>query len=301
MSEIIANNTRIAYQWHGNEEHPVMLLVQGLGMPLSAWPDAFIDSITAAGYRALIFDNRDIGESQLFDKGRTPNLVWQFIRSKMGLKVRSVYTLTDMANDAAALLAALDINSAHVVGVSMGGMISQLMAIHHPQTVISLTSIMSTTGNRKLPPPQPHVSKHILSTPKNPTDEERLAFNVKTWELIGSPAYQLGPEESEQRVRKMLSRGVTRDGVNRQLFAIMASPSRVDALASVKTPTLIIHGDQDPLVLLECGKDTAAAIKESRLEIIEGMGHDLPDPLVGRITGLIISHAATAANRRAAA
>jgi pimeloyl-ACP methyl ester carboxylesterase len=270
-----------------------MLMVQGLGMPLSAWPPALINALAAEGFRIIIFDNRDIGRSQLLRDMKVPNMLVQTLRRKFRMRVKAPYQLTDMMRDVEGLMDALEIASAHLVGVSMGGMISQLLAIHEPQRVKTLTSIMSTTGSRKLPGPTNEVTRHIVRGPKSATDKGRLEYQWKLWRLLGGPHYRLSDEELTEFLRGNFERGMTATGIARQTLAILAAPSRVAELNRIGIPTLVVHGDADPLIPVECGLDTAKAIPGARTAIIEGMGHDLPVALTERLARLIIQHART--------
>lgn len=292
----VSNGLEIAYEEHGAPTNPALLLIQGLGVPLSGWPPQFIDALVAEGFRVVTFDNRDIGRSQLLSDRKVPNMLAQILRRIVRLKVKAPYQLSDMMRDTVGLLDALDIESAHVVGVSMGGMIAQLLAIHEPQRVSSLTLIMSTTGARKLPGPTKAVTKHIMTRPKEATDEARLAHYWQLWRLLGSPAYRLSDAELAEFIRAVFERGLTAAGSARQSLAILAAPDRTNALQRLDVPTMIIHGDADPLVRIECGKALANAIPGARLTTIEGMGHDLPLALVPRFVSLISQHA-TVSNR----
>lgn len=295
------NNVEIAYEFHGPADGPVIAMVQGLSMPLNAWPPAMIERLTAAGYRILTFDNRDIGESQTFDRHGVPNLAWAWFKSQLRLPINPPYTLHDMAADVAALLARLDIRRAHILGVSMGGMIAQRMAIDHPARCASLTSIMSTTGNRRLPKARGDVIKHMLTRPASDNIEDRIRHSLATWRLISSPGFEVDFDYLEQRTRSIYARGVTRGGVTRQMLAIAHAKNRVRELRQLDLPTLVIHGKEDPLVPVSGGVDTANAIPGARLEIIEGMGHDLPLALMDRLTGLIVAHVRDAEQTSAAA
>jgi pimeloyl-ACP methyl ester carboxylesterase len=291
VSSVLANGIQIAYEEYGNAGDPVLLMVQGLGMPLSAWPPVYLEPLVAAGFRVIIFDNRDIGRSQLLSDLKVPNMLLELLRLKLRMKVRAPYQLDDMMRDTVGLMDALQIDSAHLVGVSMGGMISQLLAIHEPTRVRSLTSIMSTTNDRKLPGPTKAVKKHIARGPRSTAPEEQLKYHWKLWRLLGSPKYPLSDEELGQFLKRVFERGVTAEGVARQALAIFAAPSRVQALQTLEIPTLIIHGDADPLIRVECGTQTARAIPDAKMVTITGMGHDLPQELAARLTGLIVEHA----------
>lgn len=298
MPTVRSNNIEIAYEDYGNIGNPVLLLVMGLGLPSSAWPPEFIELFVADGFRVITFDNRDVGYSQSFDHAGSRSLFVESLRRIAGFSVRAPYQLTDMMHDIEGLIDALDIESAHVVGVSMGAMISQLMAIHAPQRVRSLTSIMSTTGNRSLPGATGKVARYIIRGPKDSTPAGRKAYHRQLWQLIGSPDYRPAKEDLEDRLERVFDRGMTRAGMARQAAAILAAESRVPQLKELKVPTIVIHGDADPLVPVECGYDTAAAIPGARITTISGMGHDLPRALWPRLTRMITEHARSADAQR---
>lgn len=287
MPRTTVNGINISWQMHGPESGPVICLVHGLGMPLTAWPDSFLGGLASAGYRVITMDNRDIGQSQVMSPLGVPGFFINGVRRHFGLRVNAPYRLEDMMADTAGLLRSLGVKRAHVVGVSMGGMIAQLLAIHEPSLVASLTSIMSTTGNRRLPGPDPDIARHMFSRPVSRSKEDRLEFSLKTWRMISSPGY---PSDEEERIRFILrnmERGVTAEGIGRQTLAIMAAPSRVRLLQRLEVPSLVIHGQEDRLVKVECGEDTADAIPGAKLHTYPGMGHDLPVPLIDDFVGLI--------------
>ena len=290
MPVVTSNGLQIAYETHGDLSGPTVIMVQGLSMPLTGWPPPLIDALVADGFHVITFDNRDIGHSQLMDDMPVPNMLLQILRRMIRLKVKAPYRLDDMMRDVVGLMDALEIESAHLIGVSMGGMISQLLAIHEPQRVKSLTSIMSTTNDRKLPGPTKALTRHYIRGPAAKTDEAGLAFMWQTWRLLGSPKYPLSDEELSEFLRAVLTRGMTAAGTARQTLAILAAPGRVADLKRLKVPTLIIHGEEDPLIPIECGLATARAIPGSRMISISGMGHDLPLALLPRISRQISQH-----------
>ena len=279
----------IAYQIHGNKENPVILIIQGLGMPLTATPPEIIDELVAREYCLLLVDNRDIGHSHIIDE-KIPNLLVQVIKYILGFKVKSFYTLDDMMNDINILLDEINVSNCHIIGISMGGMISQLMAIKNPDKVNSLTSIMSTTGNPKLPRPKWNVIKYILNGSNNRNTDNPESFYIKLWKLIGSPKYPRSNDEIKEFVNRIISRGISTKGSIRQILAILNSYNRSTELNKINIPTLIIHGNDDPLVPVECGIDTANAINKSDLWIIEGMGHDFPYELLDQFVDRIDNH-----------
>lgn len=290
MPKAQVNGIEIAYEVQGDLCKPVILLIHGLSMSIAAWPPAFLRALRDAGFTLVMLDNRDMGHSQEFTEHGVPNLALQVLKNKLCLPIKTVYRLEDMALDAVSLLDELNIQKAHVVGVSMGGMIAQLMAIHHSEQLLSLTSIMSTTGKRGLPGAKKEVLQHLLSKPASDAMSDILAHSAKTWQLIGSPAYPTDKDTIEIFVKNLLERGMKRTGTARQMLAILASVNRHKNLKKVSLPSLVIHGKADPLVPVECGIDTANSIPNAKLELIDGMGHDFPVELIPRITQRVIDH-----------
>jgi pimeloyl-ACP methyl ester carboxylesterase len=291
MPQTVVNGISIAWERHGLESDPLICLIHGLGMPLTAWPKALIEGLVANNFCVVTMDNRDIGQSQLMDGAKVPGLFFNGLKRTLGLPVNAPYRLDDMMSDTAELVRFLGAPRAHVVGVSMGGMIAQLFAIHHPDRVASLTSIMSTTGNRNLPHPDPEIARHMFSRPKTRSKEDRVAFNMKTWRLISSPAYPSPAAEREQFILRNLDRGATAAGIRRQTLAIMAAPSRIPQLNRLNMPCTVIHGQEDRLVRVDCGEDTARAIPGAKLHLIPGMGHDLPSQLIDTFVRIISEQA----------
>ncbi|MDA7415439.1 alpha/beta fold hydrolase [Xenophilus arseniciresistens] len=261
---------------------PAVLLVMGLGMQLIAWPEAFVQGLAGAGYRVLRHDNRDVGLSQYFDELPTPGLMWQALRQKMGLPVRAPYGLDDMARDALGLLDALGIEQAHVIGASMGGMIAQRMAIAEPTRVRSLVSVMSSSGARGLPEARQDVGLALLSRPPRQGGQAALVeHSLSLVRLIASPGYPFDEAATRERLAAALDRAYHPAGLVRQILAIGADTGVRDALLPrISSPTLVLHGDGDVLVPIECGRDTARRIPGARFEAIAGMGHDLPAGLL---------------------
>lgn len=263
---------------------PVVLLVMGLGMQLVAWPPELVRALVDAGYRVIRHDNRDIGLSQYFDRLGPPNLVWTMIMNKLRASIRPPYSLADMAQDAVGVLDALGVDKAHVVGVSMGGMIAQRMAIASPQRLLSLTSIMSSSGARGLPEATPEVRRVLLRGPASPALEDIVAHYIHLYKTIGSPAYPIPEREMHQRVEASIRRSFRPVGTMRQMVAVVADTHhRAQALASVRLPALVLHGRADPLVPFACGEDTARRIHGAELVGIDGMGHDLAPGVVERL------------------
>lgn len=269
---------------------PVVLLIMGLGMQLIAWPPAMVQAIADAGFRVVRFDNRDIGLSQHFDHLGSPSLLWEGLKFRMGWRIRPPYSIEDMAADTVGVLDALQIGKAHVVGVSMGGMIAQRVAVLAPSRVISLTSIMSSSGARGLPEASPAVARVLLSRPAGRGVQAAIDHTVKLLKAIGSPGFPMDDAEIREKVAAAAQRSFHPQGVLRQMVAVAADGARASALARVTAPTLVVHGQTDPLVPMACGQDTARRIPGARFESIEGMGHDLPPGVVERLLVLLIPH-----------
>ena len=257
-------------------ERPVVLLIMGLGMQLIGWPPDFVQPLVDAGFRVVRYDNRDIGLSQGFDHVGPGNIVWETVRHRLGLKVRSAYTLQDMTQDSIGVLDALGIAKAHVVGASMGGMIAQRLAASAPHRTASLVSIMSSSGARGLPGPRREVTAMLMRRPLGRSEAELVAHSVKLLRLIQSPAYPQTDEELAERLTFSMRRSYRPAGLMRQMLAIGADEDRPQILPRIQRPTLVLHGEADALVPIACGKDSAERIPGSKFIAIPGMGHDLP-------------------------
>lgn len=271
-------------------DKPVVLLIMGLGMQLIAWPPQMVQGLVDAGYRVVRFDNRDVGLSSHFDQLGKPNLLWASLKYKIGLVPAAPYTLSDMAADALGVLDALGIAKAHVVGVSMGGMIAQRVAIAAPQRTLSLTSIMSSSGARGLPQAEPKVMQAMISRPNGTSVQAVVDHTVRLFKAIGSPAYPTPEDELRERVAQGLQRSFHPVGTLRQMVAIVSDITRAAQLLRITSPTLVIHGKADPLVPYGCGEDTARRIPGAKLVGIDGMGHDLPPEPVAQILAAMVPH-----------
>jgi pimeloyl-ACP methyl ester carboxylesterase len=289
-----ANGIEICYEIFGDPNSEPMLLIMGLGAQMIHWDDDFCRQLAARGFRVIRFDNRDIGMSSKLAGGKRITLVEYLKFRFLKIPIAAPYRLRDMADDTVGLLDALGIQSAHLVGLSMGGMIAQEIAISFPQRVRSLTSIMSTTGDPKVPPPTREASAILLAPPAT-THDEYITRYAQTWKVLRVGSFPLDEARDRERAELTFVRGLNPAGVGRQLRAIMASGSRKERLRSVKTPTLVIHGTVDPLVHPQGGKDTAASIPGAKLLMIEGMGHALPIPMWPQIIDAIAEHAHGAA------
>ncbi len=272
------------------ENRPAVLLIMGLGMQLIAWPTPLVQALLDAGYRVIRHDNRDSGLSQHFAALGKPHLMWQGLKYKLGLTPSSPYSLSDMAADAFGVLDALGVSKAHVVGVSMGGMIAQRMALAAPERVLSLASVMSTSSAKGLPTARPEVMRALFARPADKSAQAAVAHFLNLFKIIGSPAF----ETPEAALRDQITRGMARDfdpvGTLRQTAAVMADTTRAAQLSRITAPTLVLHGKADPLLPYACGEDTARRIPGAQLVGIEGLGHDLPPGAMGPILAALLPH-----------
>jgi pimeloyl-ACP methyl ester carboxylesterase len=292
MTAIPSNGITLEYESLGDPSAPAVLLIMGLGMQMIAWPDPFCERLVQQGFRVIRFDNRDIGLSQKLDELGVPRITRAILRALLGLPVRSPYDLDDMVRDTVGLMDALAIPAAHVVGVSMGGMIGQLVAAHYPDRVRSLTSIMSTTGARHLRQPSLRTRRALLHRPDDPNSIDSIVENYeRLFRVIASPGYPTPPEDFRARIRRSVERSYHPAGFLRQLGAILASGDRSPHLSRISCPTLVIHGKADPLVPYAGGVDTAYKIRDARLVLLDGFGHDFPPQLYERLAGMISAHA----------
>ena len=285
-----ANGLAIEVEDTGEADRPAVLLVMGLGMQLVAWPEALVHTLHGEGYRVVRFDNRDAGLSQAFDHLGVPNLLFESLKHRFGLRVSAPYTLHDMAQDTLGVLDALRIPSAHVVGVSMGGMIAQRVALAAPQRVLSLASVMASSGAAYLPGPRPHVLRALLSRPAGHGEEAIVEHTMRFLRVIGSPGFPSDEQQLRQHVRLATRRSLRPAGTARQTAAVAADTRRADELPRLRLPTLVLHGQDDPLVPFACGQDTARRIRGATLVGVPGMGHDLPPEVVERLLQALLPH-----------
>jgi pimeloyl-ACP methyl ester carboxylesterase len=280
-----AGDVEIAYETFGSPDDTPLLLVMGLATQMVGWPDEFCRALAERGHYVVRFDNRDIGLSTHLDAAGAPDVMSLFAGAGT-----APYSLADMADDTAALLDALDLESVHVVGASMGGMIAQSLAIRHPERVRSLVSIMSTTGDRSVGSPA-DVALGVLLAPAARDRDEALQRAVDTYRVIGSPGFEFDEAALRERAGLSFDRAYDPAGVARQLAAILTTDDRTPHLGEITVPTLVIHGEQDTLVDVSGGRATAAAIPGADLWVVDGMGHDLPRELwpeiVDRIAAVV--------------
>jgi pimeloyl-ACP methyl ester carboxylesterase len=288
MPAVRTNGLNIEYESLGSPADPAIVLVMGLGMQLIAWPDAFCQALVAKGFRVVRFDNRDSGLSSRCTGRPAPTLLLALLAARLGLPVRAPYSLSDMADDTIGLMDKLKIARAHVVGASMGGMIAQTMAIEHPDRVITLTSIMSTTGETTVGAPDPTAIAALLAPP-SPVRETYVANAVESWRVLASPRYY-DADMVRDRAGAQFDRSYYPEGTTRQLAAIFASGDRAEGLHALRVPTLVIHGRADRLITLSGGERTAELVPGANLLVLNDMGHDLPEPLWPIIVDAIVSH-----------
>jgi pimeloyl-ACP methyl ester carboxylesterase len=277
----------LCYEIFGDSGARPLLLINGRGFQMIAWEDEFCERLAADAFRVVRFDNRDVGRSTIMRGSRIPSRLQLLRRSRRG----AAYSLGDMAGDTVGLLDQLEIPAAHVVGRAMGGMIGQLMAINYPDRVLSLVSISSTTGKRDVG--QPHrwmTSRQLRKVPR-----QRAAFmadQIETRRVTGSRDVTLDEEQIKELAARMIDRGIYPAGSTRQLAAVVTAADRTEALANLRVPTTVIHGDVDPIIDVSGGRATAEAIPDAKLLIIPGMGHDLPREMWPQIIDAIVQNAA---------
>ena len=284
-----AGQVTLAYETFGSPDHPPLVLVMGVASQMIMWPDGFCQALADDGFYVVRFDNRDIGLSTHLDDAGVPDLVALL----SGTSATSPYALADMADDTAALLDALGLDRVHLVGLSMGGMIAQEVALRHPDRLVSLTSISSTPAAH-IGKPTPEASATLMwPAPKTEAEAGDLAVNV--YRVVGSPAYARDVDWIRAQGEESFRRSDKSAGKVRQFGAILVSPDRRPGLAHITVPTLVLHGVEDPLIQVEGGHETAAAVPGARLVTYPGMGHDLPEELWPTLIGEIIEHARRAA------
>jgi len=285
MPNVTANGIQIEYDTFGDNSSPAVLLIMGGGSQMIYWEVEFCEILAKKGYFVIRFDNRDIGLSTKFDKAGIPDMM----AAMKGEPVSLAYILEDMADDAVGLLVALGIEKAHICGASVGGMIAQVISYRHPERVLSLISIMSSTGNPELP----QIKPDILAEVYKPIPDEREAYiehQVNMWRKIWSPGFPFDEKRLRTLMAESYDRSYYQQGMARQSAAALVHGYRKSSIASIKAPTLVIHGDKDPFMSVEGGKETAQLIPGAKLLIIEGMGHDMPKEAWLKIIDAISNH-----------
>jgi pimeloyl-ACP methyl ester carboxylesterase len=288
---VVANGIGIEVDDQGPANAEPLLLIMGLGMQLIGWPDEFVQLLVSRGFRVIRLDNRDVGLSQSFDHLGVPNLALATLRHTLRLPVPAPYGIADMALDAVGVLDALGIERAHVCGASMGGMIAQHLAAKHPGRVKSLTLMMTTSGNRRLPQARWEVQRALLSRPDGRDEAAVVRHLERVMSLIGSPAFPPEPARLKTRLEQSVRRAWRPAGTARQLLAVGADGDRRALLPGITAPTTVIHGEADPLVPVQAGRELQSLIKGSTADFIPGMGHDLPLQLLPRYADSVAANA----------
>ncbi len=301
MPRIKTNAITIEYETFGSAKNEAILLIAGAGAQLTQWPVELCKKLAKRGYRVIRFDNRDAGYSSKVSPEKILSYADALAALTEGKSDFVSYTLSDMASDAVGLLDALKIEKAHIAGAAMGGMIAQTIAVEHPARVLSLTSIMSTTGNPDLPPANEDVQRLLLATAPMASDIERIvARDLELSRLIGSPDYKTDEAVLREWALRDALRSYYPIGTLRQMAAVIASGDRREALATIKAPTVVLHGGADIYVPVAAGEDTAKVIPDAQLRVIAGMGHDLPVALAGQIVEAIVAAAERATGPKVA-
>jgi pimeloyl-ACP methyl ester carboxylesterase len=295
MAAFEANGIEIDAEEFGEATGVPLLLIRGLGTQRTAWPEAFVAGLAQRGHRVITFDNRDVGLSTKFHQAESMDPGEAMDRWARGDLIEAPYRIDDMALDTVGLLDALDVETTHVAGISMGGMIAQLLAARHKDRVRSLTSIMSSSGAPGLPGPTPEALAALLSLPENPNDRESVVrHTVETEKVFSSPGYPPGDAYLRAVAERAYDRCYCPDGVGRQMLAVLVGGERTKLLETIRVPTLVIHGVDDPLIPVEAGMDTARRIPGAELRLVPGMGHDVAPGLTPTLVEAIAEHAAAA-------
>ncbi len=290
MAQAICNGLNLEYETFGNQNDPTLVLIGGLGIQMIDWQMEFCETIAESGFQVVRFDNRDVGHSEKLDAAGVPDMPSVLADIAAGQPASVPYDLFDMAADTMALLDHLDIEKAHISGMSMGGMISQCIAITYPERSLSLTSIMSSSGTSGLPPSTPEANEMLMATPASLARDDVIALGRRVNMVLGSPGFRWDDADHREHIGHVWDRGIFPDGYIRQYAAVRASGHRTAMLPSITAPTLVIHGSDDPLLLPACGENTARLIPDADLIIIPGMGHDLSPALCRHMAPIIVSH-----------
>lgn len=289
MPKAKANNIEIEYETYGDPSGKPLLLVMGLGAQMIRWDEGFIQEFVKRGFYVIIFDNRDVGLTTKFEEFGVPDRIKMYQSLAKGEKIEAPYLVDDMADDAIGLLDVLGIEKAHICGASMGGMIVQAIVCKYPSRVLSLTIIMSSSGKPRLPQVRPEALK-ILMTPAPQEREANIEHSVETWRVIWGSGFPFPEDMVRERARREYDRSYYPQGSTRQMVAVLACADRTKQLASVKVPTLVIHGKDDPLGPYEDSVAISKAIPGSELLLIEGMGHSLPPETWPQVINAIVAN-----------
>jgi len=286
-----ANGLQLEVETQGDPTHPAVLLIMGLGMQLVAWPDELCQGLVDAGFFVIRFDNRDTGLSEKMENAVRTSFPLAALRYALRLRINAAYTLDDMAADSVGVLDALGVGAAHIVGASLGGMIAQAVAARYPERCLSLTSIMSSSGDRSLPTSSLNVTRMLLVRPgRNASIETLLDHYVEFFRAVGSPEYPATEAYMRERLGIGLRRNYYPVGVGRQLLVMAASGDRSASLKTISTRTLVIHGEADPFVRVAHGIDCARKIPGAKLQVVRGMGHDLAPGLLPILAEALVAH-----------
>ena len=292
---VTPSGIQISYKHYGEQEAPAIILIMGLGASMNVWPEGLIHGLVKKGFRVILFDNRDVGRSTHLDEHGSPSIITTWLNVRLRRKVCLPYQLDDMAEDVIALMGGLQIKKAHFVGVSMGGMIAQILASKYKNKALSLTSIMSTTN--ALPRPTLKVMLNLARRPSVKNAQAVIRYNMKLNRLIGGRKYASDEPTLYRQAVKNTQFGYNPAGIKRQLAAITAS-HRHNLVTTIKVPTLVIHGSEDPVIRLKSGQASADVIRKAKLKIVNGMGHSLPDALASKLTKWISKHVSKAEKKR---
>ena len=287
MSNHLINGIKIEVESRGPTDAPTFLLIRGLSTQLIQWPECFLEAFLSAGFRVVVYDNRDCGLSEKFSEAGTPTLP-----DLLSGKIDPPYGIADMARDAVGVLDHLGIASAHVAGISLGGMIAQHLAFSHGDRFQTVASVMSTSGAPGLPPGTPEAIEALTSQPEDPSSRESvLAHSMKTQRVIASPDYAPSEDELRSYFERSYDRCYCPDGSARQMAAVVSDGSRAERLETIRVPMLVLHGSADPLIPLACGEDTANHVPGAKFEVVQGMGHDVTNANAKLIARHLIDHA----------
>lgn len=295
-SMTISSGITLHYQDEGKKSAPAIILIMGLGAQMTVWPDSLYRGLVEKGFRVIRFDNRDTGLSTQLDEFGSPSLVKAWLSKRLPIASSAPYKLEDMADDVLQLMNGLKLKKVHLVGASMGGMIAQILAAKHKKKVVSLTSIMSSVSFTSKP-----KLKLLLSLARQPRQgnrEDAIRYNIKLNRLIGSPAFPSDERTLYEQASRSIERAYNPSGFRRQLVAITATGDRRHMMKKIKAPTLVIHGSDDPVIPLAGGQDTAKRIRDAKLKVVDGMGHNFPPALMKKMTKWISRHVKKAEKSR---